>query len=56
MYYPFILYFNKYVFNLAAQKTPVKPLCDVFLLSPPYPSSKGWHLCLFSPRFMKKNK
>ena len=34
MYYPFILYFNEYVFNLAAHKTAVKPLCNVFLLSP----------------------
>ena len=40
MYYPFILYFNEYVFNLAAHKTAVKPLCNVFLLSP-FSSGKG---------------
>ena len=34
MYYPFILYFNKYVFNLAAHKTAVKPLCNVFCFHP----------------------
>lgn len=41
MYYPFILYFNEYVFNLAAHKTAVKPLCNVFLLSPPSAPAKA---------------
>lgn len=41
MYYPFILYFNEYVFNLAAHKTAVKPLCNVFFAFTPFSSGKG---------------
>lgn len=41
MYYPFILHFNEYVFNLAAHKTAVKPLCNVFFAFTPFSSGKG---------------
>ena len=55
MYYPFILYFNKYVFNLAAHKTAVKPLCNGFFAFTPLGSEKSRFLQLPPPHAAEKN-
>lgn len=53
MYYPFILYFNEYVFNLAAHKTAVKPLCNVFFaFTPLVPKRAGF--CSFRHPMQRK--
>ena len=55
MYYPFILYYNEYVFNLAAHKTPVKTLRKVFCLHLPVPSAEGRFCAWFPPHQKGKN-